>query len=109
MQQLASRRPSWSRIPLLAAKLAELENDPKQAIAKYREAIALGENRPEVRGWLIEAYKREQRFDDIEAVMREVADDLPVRGTLGREKAELALRKRDFPQAADRASLPARV
>src|SRR5206468_772793 len=31
--ELASRRPGWSRTPLLEAKIAELEKDPERAIA----------------------------------------------------------------------------
>jgi tetratricopeptide (TPR) repeat protein len=44
LAEVASRRHSWSRLPLLAAHFDELEGEPKQALEDYLQAIELGEH-----------------------------------------------------------------
>src|SRR5581483_11927337 len=46
----ARRRPAWSRPPLLQAEVEELAGDTEAAIAKYQQALDLGERRPEAVG-----------------------------------------------------------
>jgi tetratricopeptide (TPR) repeat protein len=44
----AAARPTWSRVPLLEARILEREGRPDKAVEKYREAIDRGDRRPAV-------------------------------------------------------------
>jgi tetratricopeptide (TPR) repeat protein len=48
LAEASSRRPSWSRLPLLAAHLDELEQKPARALENYLQAIELGDRQPSV-------------------------------------------------------------
>jgi tetratricopeptide (TPR) repeat protein len=48
LAEASARRPSWSRLPLLAAHLDELEQKPAQALENYLQAIELGDRQPSV-------------------------------------------------------------
>jgi tetratricopeptide (TPR) repeat protein len=48
LAEASARRPSWSRLPLLAAHLDELEKRPAQALENYLQAIELGDRQPSV-------------------------------------------------------------
>jgi tetratricopeptide (TPR) repeat protein len=48
LAEVGARRPTWARVPLLAANLDELEGNPKQALEDYLRAIELGDRQTSV-------------------------------------------------------------
>jgi predicted Zn-dependent protease len=48
LAEAMARRPNWSRLPLLAAHLDEVEGKRRQALENYLKAIDLGDHQPAV-------------------------------------------------------------
>jgi tetratricopeptide (TPR) repeat protein len=46
LEEAGARRPTWVRVPLLAARIDEAEAKPRQAVSNYLRAIRLGETDP---------------------------------------------------------------
>jgi tetratricopeptide (TPR) repeat protein len=101
LRELSSRRPTWSRVPLLEAELAELERNTDLAIEKYKLVMELGDRRPEVVRRLVDLLQLQGRSAEVEAALRNLPEDVPLRGRLAQAAAVLALRKGDSRRALD--------
>jgi tetratricopeptide (TPR) repeat protein len=97
LAEAEKRRPAWPRPPLLEATVDELEGDADAAAAKCRQAIDLGDRRPEVvrRAAVLLASRR--RYDEAARVLQQLGD-APPGGDVGRIAAEVSLLNRDPKQ-----------
>lgn len=99
LAELARQRPDWARIPLLEARIAEIEGDLTLAMDRYVRAMDLGEHEPGMMSRLVKLlYERRDTFRADQALRR-----LEEHGTLGKDLmrlgAEIALANRDLPRA----------
>ena len=96
---IGSRRPSWSRVPLLEGEIDELQGNMERALEHYQTAIRLGEQQPQlirrVVGWL---YER-KRFVEADQVIQILTERHAIVGDLGRVAAETAFRNQDPERA----------
>jgi tetratricopeptide (TPR) repeat protein len=107
--EVAERRPSWSRAPLLQATLEEMDGKPDRALDDYLQAARQGERRPEVLRRVLELLYERRRYAEAAQVLRDLREQVPVAGTLGRMGAEVALATQDPGQALElaRQAVPA--
>jgi tetratricopeptide (TPR) repeat protein len=101
LAEVASRRPTWSRVALLQAQVAELQGEPGRALELYDRAIKLGEPLTNVVRQRVPLLYQLGRIDDAERAIREVAEQIQLSGRLGQVAAELALRKQDPARALE--------
>jgi tetratricopeptide (TPR) repeat protein len=94
LAEVGKRRPGWSRPPLLEGEVEELDGDADGAAAKYRQAIDLGDRRPEVLRVTARLLASCRRYDEAKQVLEKVGD-APADGDLGRLDAEVSLLNRD--------------
>jgi tetratricopeptide (TPR) repeat protein len=80
------RRPDWTRVPLLAARIDELHQDLERAIEHYGTAVALGERQPAVVERLAELLFADKRYAEAEQAIQLLAEQ----STLSRRVARLA-------------------
>jgi cellulose synthase operon protein C len=92
--EVGKRRPGWSRPPLLEGEVERLDGDLDAAAAKYRQAIDLGDRRPEVLRVTAQLLASRRRYDEAKQVLDKVGDG-PADGELGRLDAEVSLLNRD--------------
>ena len=64
--EIAARRRDWWGVSLLNAQIAELQNQPEQALTNYMEAVKLGNGQPAVVRRLVLLLYQRNRFEDIE-------------------------------------------
>jgi tetratricopeptide (TPR) repeat protein len=104
LEEIAKRRPGWSRVPLLEAEIAVKEGRPDQAIASYQKALALGEQGPEVVRRLVQLLFERRRFAEADQALRKLQAQGPLSGDLQRLAAEIALQSGDPERALKLAS-----
>jgi cellulose synthase operon protein C len=109
LTEVAGRRPSWSRVPLLEARIAELEGDPERAIEGYRRAIERGDSGARTVRQLVQLLYRRGRYEEADQVIHQMPQEVPLTGVLGQIAAELSLRNQDYGRALELAqrSVPA--
>jgi len=96
--QIAERRPGWWGGPLLKAKIAELQNQPEQALAGYMEAVNLGNRQPgSIRRLMGLLYER-NRFDELDHLEQLIRDQGVAVKELTFVNAIKAMRKGDYNQ-----------
>ncbi len=91
LAEVVKCRPGWSRPLLLEGELDELEGDVDSAVAKYQQAIDLGERRPAVIRQTVQLLASRRRYDEAREALRKLdsGDDL------GRLAAQVSLLSRD--------------
>ncbi len=94
LAEVAKRRPAWSRPPLLEGEVERLDGDADAAAAKYRQAIDLGDRRPEVLRVTAQLLASRRRYDEAKQVLEKLGD-APADGDLARLDAEVSLLNRD--------------
>jgi tetratricopeptide (TPR) repeat protein len=92
---VADKRPRWARVPLAQAQAAEILGNPELAIAKYRQAVLLGERRPAVVKRAADLLASRGRVLEAEEMIERLRDQGTPLGELGRTEVEIALRKQD--------------
>lgn len=99
LEAVAVSRPSWGRVELCRAQLAEAEGDPEGAITHYQEAVEEGEQGPAVLRRLTQLLVERRRYAEADRVVAL----LPDKGALAREL------RRGVAEAARLAGDPARA
>jgi tetratricopeptide (TPR) repeat protein len=99
--EVAERRPSWSRVPLLQAVLAEQDGNLDKALDHYLQATKQGERRPEVLRRLLELLTERRRYAEADQVLRDLRAQVSLAGALARLGAEVALGTNDPEQALE--------
>ncbi len=75
MEEARTRFPSWSKIPLAAAQVADLRGNGDGALESYRAAFDLGERSPVVVNRMLSLLVDRQENEKIEAVVRQLIDE----------------------------------
>ncbi len=96
LKAVASRRPGWSRVILAQAEVCDRSGDANAAIAKYQEAIALGEQDTQVIRRLMHLLYEGRRYQEADQLLQILRDQSPFLADLDRLGAALALGKQDF-------------
>ena len=95
LQDLEPMHKDWSRIPLLAATISELEGKHQQAITEYTRALELGETQPRTLARLLELLLQRREVGKAETELAKYEQKLPLTPELARLGAEAALGSRD--------------
>ena len=90
LEKARATRPTWERIPLLTAEIHERRGESRQAIAKYLEAIRMGEKSPIVSGRVLSLLLAANRFEDAEKLIQQLKDRQAI-FTVEMVKYEIAL------------------
>jgi tetratricopeptide (TPR) repeat protein len=109
LAEAGQRRPTWPRVPLLAGRVEELAGDIDAAVEKYRQAIDLGDRRPETVRRAVRLLVSRRRVGEAQQVLQKLGDVAPPGGgDLGRLAVEVSLlnaddkdRARELEKAAD--------
>jgi tetratricopeptide (TPR) repeat protein len=70
IKQARDMRPSWPPLPLLAARVYELQGTENQMIDMYKEAIRLGEHDPTIIRRAVELLQKKQRWAEATMLLR---------------------------------------
>jgi tetratricopeptide (TPR) repeat protein len=105
LREAVRRRPGWSRVPLLLARLEELEGRPEQALEGYLRAIDLGEHRPAVVGRAVQILAGSERYREADQVVLRYQRRAPLGRDLARLAAEIAVKARRYERAEELARL----
>ena len=100
LAQAAARRPSWSRVPLAQARIAELSGNTNVAIQNYQRAILTQGNREaEAIRRLIALLFQRQRFAEADLVFKKLHEEqIPLSGGLQQMAAQIAYQNAESPQ-----------
>ncbi len=101
LDDLARRRPDWSRVALLQGRLAELDGASAAALDAYQRAFDLGERRPDVARPLVRMLAERGRWDEADQVMRRLQEQTVLTGALARQAAEVALQTHNGERAVE--------
>jgi tetratricopeptide (TPR) repeat protein len=96
--EIEALRPNWWGASLLKAQIAELENQPGQALACYKEAVRLGYAQPSVVRRLIDLLYQGNLLDEINRLPQLFRDRDIAIPELTMVNAINAMRKGDFDQ-----------
>ncbi len=107
LEELARRRPDWSRVALLQARLADLDGDSTAALEACQRAFDLGERRLDVARTLLRLLAERGRWDEADQVMRRLQEQTVIGGALARQAAEIALQTHNGERAVELARLAA--
>jgi tetratricopeptide (TPR) repeat protein len=91
LAELARERPEWARVPLLEARVAELDSRSDQAISAYQRAMELGVREPAIAQRLVQRLLERRRFAEADFVVRQFEEQGLRRTGLTRLAAEVAL------------------
>jgi tetratricopeptide (TPR) repeat protein len=94
--EIEALRPGWWGGPLLSAKIADLSSSIPAAIAGYKRALELGDNRPQDLQRLINLLAQLDRNDEIDQVITALRDPEGAPLELKLQTAISAMRKHDF-------------
>ncbi|HEV8000678.1 MAG TPA: tetratricopeptide repeat protein, partial [Planctomycetaceae bacterium] len=75
LEEARTRFPGWSKIPLIAAQIADTRGSWDAALERYRTAFDLGDRSPVVVNRLLSLLVDRQENDKIEAVVRQLLDE----------------------------------
>jgi tetratricopeptide (TPR) repeat protein len=111
LAEAGRRRPTWSRIPLLQARLDEREGNTSAAVVGYLRAVELGEYPPGLVPHLVGLLTQSHRFLEADQVIRRFEQQQPLDRALARVAVGIALRLKNqgrvlelARRAVDRAS-----
>ncbi len=99
LAEVAERRPGWSRVLVAEAEICDLQKRPEDALEKYQQAVNLGERRSAVVRRLVDLLNEQQRYVDVDRVIRDVQQGLSLPEGLDRLGVEAALRAQNPERA----------
>jgi tetratricopeptide (TPR) repeat protein len=99
LTEIAVQRPTWARVPLLAALIDEEFEDAEQAIDHYQRAVHLGERDPPVVRRLVQLLAEQRRYREAEQALAEVRQPDALPGDLQRLAAEMSLQNQEYDAA----------
>jgi tetratricopeptide (TPR) repeat protein len=102
--ELARRRPGWSRVALLTASIAEAQGDTQAAVENYERALGQGEFQPAVLRRLVQLLLALQRYQAADGVFRKLKHEQVAAGGLGQLAAEVSLHTQGAERALELAS-----
>ncbi|MBM4073541.1 MAG: tetratricopeptide repeat protein [Planctomycetes bacterium] len=96
---LARKQEGWPRIPLLEARIAELEHNPNRALDFYLRAFELGERQGRLAQRLVSMLHARKRNREADQVLRRLEEDGPLGKDLTILGADIALALFDTQRA----------
>jgi tetratricopeptide (TPR) repeat protein len=99
LKETAARRPGWARVPLCEALLHERAGEMDAALARYQQAIQLGEQRPAVIRRVVQLLYERRRYHDADQLVQKLQEQSPLLGDLDRLAAVLAFERHDYDRA----------
>ena len=65
-------RPSWHPLPLLAARVYELQGNEDQMLESYKESLRLGEDDPAIIRKTVQLLVQKQRYAEATALLKDL-------------------------------------
>ena len=93
--ELEKSHKNWPRIPLLSARIFELEGKYPEAIQEYIRALDMGEIQPRMMARLLELLVQRREYSKAEAELAKYEQKVPLTPELARLGTEVALGMRD--------------
>jgi tetratricopeptide (TPR) repeat protein len=97
--EMAARRPEWSNVPLIGARISDFEKRADDALSSYMRAIQLGARDPAALARTYNLLVERGRLDDANRVARMLPDSTASAPDNQRALGEVALRANDFLRA----------
>lgn len=104
VSSLRTARPNWYPVITLAGQYAERRGQTGDAIEAYRQAIALGDNRPETLQRLVIALYADGQYDEANQVLTSHKEGLPDDGRFDSMAILSAVRGSHWDDALSRAA-----
>ncbi len=102
LTDLQIRRPEWSRLALLAARIHSMRGDVDQAIEQYSRAIDLGERSPAAIRRAVALLHRRGRYVEADRFIRRLEEQrVDFTKDLGRVATDVSLRLDEFQRALE--------
>ena len=105
LEKVGLLRPSWSRVPLALAEIAEIDDRPDAAIREYLRAIVeMGDRSPTAIRRSARLLWDRQRFAEADLVLKKLREgNAPLSGEMRRLAAQVAFQNQDYAQALGKA------
>lgn len=91
LDEVRTKQKTWSRVPLLEARIDEWEGKRQSALEKYREAFQLGEREPRTTHRLVRLLLDAGRFVEAEETVRTIDEQIGLDAGLIRLGVQAAL------------------
>lgn len=99
LAELSRKQENWAKLPLLEARLADLEHDPNRAVEHSLRAFELGERPPGLGYRLASLLLGRRQYREAEQVIRRLEEDGPLDRKVSALGAEISLAQQDAPRA----------
>jgi tetratricopeptide (TPR) repeat protein len=99
LRAVAKWRSGWSRVAVCEGQIEELLGRGNAALAKYRQAVLLGERDPAVIGRMVQLLADRRLYAEAEQMIQKLRQQNTPLGDLERVAAEIALHRHDPAQA----------
>jgi tetratricopeptide (TPR) repeat protein len=99
LEEVARRRPGWSRAALSLAEIDELRGDGDAALEHYRTALEQGDRQTAVVRRVVGLLVERQRYQEADEAIRKLQNVAPISGELQKLAADVAARKPDPDRA----------
>jgi tetratricopeptide (TPR) repeat protein len=99
LEAAAKSRPAWPRPPLAEGEILERSGDAEAALAKYQQAIELGEQDPRVMQHVVQLLYAQRRYQQADQLLQKLRQQSVSLGGLDRVAADLAVVKQDYEGA----------
>jgi tetratricopeptide (TPR) repeat protein len=102
LAQARETRPTWSRLPLLAAGIYDQQGKFDQALENYQQAIKWGERNPEAVRRAVQLLYMRGKFTEAQRMLRQLDErHMPLTQELQQMDIEVALRQEDYAHAKE--------
>jgi tetratricopeptide (TPR) repeat protein len=99
LEEVARRRPGWSRAALSLAEIDELRGDSDAALEHYRAALEQGDRQTAVVRRVVGLLVERQRYKEADEAIRNLQNVAPISGELQKLAADVAAHKHDPERA----------
>ncbi|MCA9050233.1 MAG: tetratricopeptide repeat protein, partial [Planctomycetaceae bacterium] len=103
LTRAAEQRQGWAAVPRALGVLEEIAGDKAAAVARFREALALGDTSRDLVLKVLQSYYQEKRFTDADEELRNVVELQPdlISGDLARLAWRIAWHREQFDRAIE--------
>lgn len=101
ISEMRGERPRWYPVVALAARYAELDGELPQALADYRRAVDLGDQRPETLRKLVGLLYRFDRLGEVQAYLSQLSSDQPENRTVDLLAIQVAVKQNRLAEALE--------
>lgn len=101
LAEVATRRPTWARVPLAEGEIDELQGNINAAIAHYLRAIDLGERDVRVTRHVLQLLSDQGRHEEANLVLSRLQDRSINSAEIRRLASEVSFRNHDYTRALE--------